>query len=126
MPGPGVFTRSAFGGRFQRLLTFEMPYTSIFYMRFSLFDRPGFHPMLVMGNQKSRFSFWDLQRLEEGLDVIDENAPKGKKKGKGRARISSVGAGKFLSPMNSEDLAVAGLYCSVDIQTMMLTIYTRL
>lgn len=60
-----------------------------------------------MGNEKSKFSFWDLQRLEEGADVIDESAPRGKKRGRGRGRGNMM-LGKYLSPMNSEDLTVAG------------------
>ncbi|KAI8931283.1 hypothetical protein NX059_011627 [Plenodomus lindquistii] len=58
-------TRSAWGGRFQRLLKFELPHCSIFYLRFSLFHELGRHPILVAGNEKSRAFFWDLQRLEQ-------------------------------------------------------------
>ncbi|KAH3983241.1 hypothetical protein HBI55_065060 [Parastagonospora nodorum] len=57
-------TRSAWGGRFQRLLQFELPYTNKFYMRFSIFHELGHHPILVAGNEKSKAFFWDLQRLE--------------------------------------------------------------
>lgn len=70
---PGLYTRSAFGGRFQRLLTFDMPNTSPFYMRFSLFAGPNHHPILAMGNERSKFSFWDLQALEDGLDDESDN-----------------------------------------------------
>lgn len=73
--------------------------------------------MLVMGNERSKVSFWDLQRLEDRTDVVDENAPKGKKRvkaavpaGRGGRASGGVGVGvgvgmgnKFLSPMNSED-----------------------
>ncbi|KAL9095299.1 MAG: hypothetical protein Q9165_002556 [Trypethelium subeluteriae] len=59
-------TRSAFGGKFQRLLQFGAPNTTLFYMRFALFHQPHKHPILIIGNEKSRFFFWDLQRLEEG------------------------------------------------------------
>jgi len=65
MPGYGRATRSAFGGDFQRLCTFDMTNVTPFYMRFGLFKEPGYRPMLVMGNTKARFSFWDLQRFEE-------------------------------------------------------------
>jgi polycomb protein EED len=58
-------TRSAWGGRFQRLLQFELPQTNIFYMRFNIFHQMGRHPILVAGNEKSKVFFWDLQRLEE-------------------------------------------------------------
>ena len=71
LPGPNIYTRSAFGGRFQRLLTFDMPDTNPFYIRFSLFDGLSGHPILVMGNQKSKYCFWDLQKLEQGPDGND-------------------------------------------------------
>lgn len=58
-------TRSAWGGRFQRLLQFELPYTNQFYIRFSLFHELGRHPILVAGNERSKTFFWDLQRLED-------------------------------------------------------------
>ena len=57
-------TRSAWGGRFQRLLQFDLPDTNQFYIRFSLFHELGRHPILVAGNEKSKTFFWDLQRLE--------------------------------------------------------------
>ncbi|KAH7063998.1 WD40-repeat-containing domain protein [Paraphoma chrysanthemicola] len=57
-------TRSAWGGRFQRLLQFDLPYTDQFYLRFSIFHRLGYHPVLVAGNEKSKAFFWDLERLE--------------------------------------------------------------
>ncbi|KAF1945010.1 WD40 repeat-like protein [Clathrospora elynae] len=57
-------TRSAWGGRFQRLLQFELPHTDQFYIRFSVLHELGRHPMLVAGNEKSKVFFWDLQRLE--------------------------------------------------------------
>jgi hypothetical protein len=65
MPGYGRATRSAFGGGFQRLYTFDMTNVEPFYMRFGLFKEPGYRPVLVMGNIKARFSFWDLQKFEE-------------------------------------------------------------
>lgn len=58
-------TRSAWGGRFQRLLQFELPHTDQFYIRFSIFHELGRHPVLVAGNEKSKTFFWDLQRLED-------------------------------------------------------------
>ncbi|KAF2847037.1 WD40 repeat-like protein [Plenodomus tracheiphilus IPT5] len=58
-------TRSAWGGRFQRLLKFDLPHCGIYYLRFSLFHEMGRHPMLVAGNERSRAFFWDLQRIEE-------------------------------------------------------------
>ncbi|KAI9837390.1 MAG: hypothetical protein M1838_004836 [Thelocarpon superellum] len=57
-------TRSAFGGRYQRLLQFAMPNTGIFYMRFSLFGQPHQHPILAMGDESGKVLMWDLQKLE--------------------------------------------------------------
>ncbi|KAF2734581.1 WD40 repeat-like protein [Polyplosphaeria fusca] len=59
-------TRSAWGGRFQRLLTFSQPDSDPFFLRFTLFNEPGMRPILSAGNTNSKFFFWDLQRLEEG------------------------------------------------------------
>lgn len=58
-------TRSAWSGRFQRLLQFDLAHTDQFYVRFSIFHELGRHPILVAGNEKSKAFFWDLQRLEE-------------------------------------------------------------
>lgn len=66
-------TSSAFGGRHQRLMTFDTPFTSLFYNRFSLFHMPNKRPMLVMGNERSRFMWWDLQRLEEEGEMDDNS-----------------------------------------------------
>lgn len=86
LPGPNIYTRSAFGGRFQRLLTFDMPDTIEFYNRFGLFDGLAGHPMLVMGNTKSKYSFWDLQKLEEGPNAQDlSTAKRGSSKRRGGA-----------------------------------------
>jgi polycomb protein EED len=70
-------TRSAWNGRFQCLLQFELPNTTQFYIRFSIFHELGRHPLLVAGNEKSKAFFWDLQRLEKsgtGEDGIDAQA----------------------------------------------------
>lgn len=70
----GSATRSAFPHHplsqgFQRLMTFSMPNTDRFYLRFGLYHAPDHRPILCMGNQLSRFSFWDLQRLESDTFV---------------------------------------------------------
>lgn len=75
MPGYGRATRSAFGGGFQRLYTFDMTNVEPFYMRFGLFKEFGYRPMLVMGNTKARFSFWDLQRFEERRTTTKKPVP---------------------------------------------------
>ncbi|KAL5117105.1 hypothetical protein ACEQ8H_004930 [Pleosporales sp. CAS-2024a] len=66
-------TRSAWGGRLQRLLQFHLPNTNQFYMRFSIFHELGRHPILVAGNEKSKAFFWDLQRLEHAGTGADES-----------------------------------------------------
>lgn len=82
---PGSSTRSAFprdtlSQGFQRLMTFSMPHTDRFYLRFGLYHAPDHRPILCMGNQHSRFSFWDLQKLETdkyGTNTTVRRAPKG-------------------------------------------------
>ncbi|KAF1834020.1 WD40 repeat-like protein [Decorospora gaudefroyi] len=66
-------TRSAWGGRFQRLLQFEMPHTNQFYIRFSVFHEMGYPPIVVAGNEKSKSFFWDLHRLEMSGDGDGES-----------------------------------------------------
>jgi len=71
-------TRSAWGGRFQRLLQFDLPHTNQFYIRFSIFHELGRHPILVAGNERSKTFFWDLQRLEKsGTGEDDSETSKG-------------------------------------------------
>ncbi|EMC93292.1 hypothetical protein BAUCODRAFT_568121 [Baudoinia panamericana UAMH 10762] len=92
IPTPGVWTRSSFhhdksSRGFQRLLTFDMPSTSRFYSRFGLLHRKGMRPMLAMGNEASKYLFWDLQKLEEGWDP-DEDKNKAKKP-RGRKKMGA-------------------------------------
>ncbi|KAL1640732.1 hypothetical protein SLS58_006746 [Diplodia intermedia] len=92
-------TASAFGRRFQRLLSFDTPMTPLFYNRFGLFHMPNKHPILVMGNERSRFMWWDLQRLEEGSDdgVKTEITFRVPNKRKRTDRDGSGGRGSLLS-----------------------------
>lgn len=81
IPRPGVYTRSSFPHSerscgFQRLLTFDMPYTGRFYLRFGFLHAAGMRPILAMGNEQSKFHFWDLQKLEEGYDASEEKKAK--------------------------------------------------
>ncbi|KAF1353855.1 WD40-repeat-containing domain protein [Delphinella strobiligena] len=91
VPVHGVHTRSAFGGRFQRLLTFELMPAAPFYMRFSLFSRPDRHPILAMGNEVSKYSFWDLRRLQDGHVPAEERGTWSRVNRKKRSR---TGAGE--------------------------------
>ncbi|KAL1296983.1 hypothetical protein AAFC00_004582 [Neodothiora populina] len=72
IPEPGVHTRSAFGGRFQLLLTFELWPATPFYMRFGLFNQPHHRPMLAMGDELSKYSFWDLQHLLDTYELDND------------------------------------------------------
>lgn len=55
-----------------RLLEFHVPFSELFYMRFSLLmpsrAHPDLHPMLAIGNTKTKMFFWDLKALEVGHD----------------------------------------------------------
>lgn len=71
-------TRSAWKGRFQILLQFELPHVNQFYVRFSLFHELGRHPILVGGNEKSKAFFWDLERIEKsGMGEESSERPLG-------------------------------------------------
>lgn len=90
VPNPNEYTRSSFqhsptSRGFQRLLSFSIPHTDRFYHRFALLHQSGMRPILSMGNQMSTFLFWDLQRLEEGTEPIDEK-PRTKAKGGRKAK----------------------------------------
>jgi polycomb protein EED len=90
VPSPGQYTRSSFphtasSRGFQRLLSFSIPYTDRFYHRFGLLHQPNMRPILCLGNQSSTFLFWDLQRLEEGTEPIEEK-PRARSKGGRKAK----------------------------------------
>ncbi len=58
---------------FNRLLEFQVPFSELFYMRFSLLmptqRDPHLHPVLAIGNTKTKIFFWDLMGLEIGHDA---------------------------------------------------------
>ncbi|KAF2877499.1 WD40-repeat-containing domain protein [Massariosphaeria phaeospora] len=68
-------TRSAWGGRFQRLLQFEFPHAEVFYIRFGLFHQWGQHPILVAGDMVSCLHFWDLERIEDDINSEEKDGP---------------------------------------------------
>jgi len=74
-------TRSAWKGRFQRLVQLDLPGHTQFYLRFNLFYELGAHPILVAGNESSKMFFWDLQLVED-LGTGDNAAPDSKEKDK--------------------------------------------
>jgi polycomb protein EED len=57
---------------FTRLLEFLVPFSELFYMRFSLLlpspSYPHLHPVLAIGNTRTKVFFWDLMGLEIGHD----------------------------------------------------------
>ena len=74
IPVPGRQTRSGFEHDdrfrgFQRLLTLALTHCDRFYHRFGLLHRPDMRPILAFGNQQGLFTFWDLQRLDEGVSA---------------------------------------------------------
>jgi polycomb protein EED len=70
----GQLTRSAFGKGFQRLMQFNIDGTWLHWMRFGLFNAPGMHPILAMGNIKGGVFFWDLQKLEKSIDGVSSRS----------------------------------------------------
>ncbi|OIW31756.1 WD domain-containing protein [Coniochaeta ligniaria NRRL 30616] len=69
---PKKITRSAFSSatpsscpaEYTRLLEFSVPECGHqFFMRFSVFQAPGKHPILAFCNARSKVLFWDLARL---------------------------------------------------------------
>ncbi|KAH9824479.1 polycomb protein esc-like [Teratosphaeria destructans] len=103
VPKPGQYTRSSFehakGSRgFQRLLTLDMPKTSLFYLRFGILHQPDMRPMLAMGDQESTVHFWDLQKIEEGWAPGEVRLGKkpGSRRGRSKSRVRG-GKGKAIA-----------------------------
>ena len=86
---------------YQRLLEFDSPHSSSFYMRFALLlpspDFPELHPALVFGNTATEVRFWDLERLSLGYaGGLDGNKNTAVRRKKGAAtRINRTNAGTF-------------------------------
>jgi polycomb protein EED len=71
-------TVSAYGAGYEREMNLSTPDCSSFYIHFSIFDKPGLHPVLAMGNlgstsALSKIYVWDFQRFQHLL--ADEKAP---------------------------------------------------
>ncbi|ORY03654.1 WD40-repeat-containing domain protein [Clohesyomyces aquaticus] len=75
-----TYTRSAWGGNFQRLMRFHRPKDTWYHSRFSIFHAPGMHPILA-GPLNSKVYFWDLQELENAC-ATEEEAEQQKKNAK--------------------------------------------
>ncbi|KAM0718699.1 hypothetical protein Q7P37_005770 [Cladosporium fusiforme] len=96
IPYPGRYTLSAFphserSRGFERLLTFDTKNTARFYLRFGLLHSPNMRPILVMGNEMSKFLFWDLQKCEEGEEVVTKKGKGGRKKAGVKNGVSAEG-----------------------------------
>ncbi|KAK7542041.1 WD40-repeat-containing domain protein [Phyllosticta citribraziliensis] len=81
-------TYSAFGPRFQRLITLKTGHHSNIWLRFGLFHMPQKRPVLAYGANDGVIYFWDLQRLEEECRDGDAN----------RERSPSQQSSRFGSP----------------------------
>ncbi|KAF2475684.1 WD40 repeat-like protein [Lindgomyces ingoldianus] len=107
-------TRSAWGGRFQRLLQFDEPFSEFFYIRFNLFSELGKHPVLAAGNDRSRVFFWDLQRLEEA-SATGEDSKQPEKKTKKDTVLSRVREGSTYSNASSGAVSISSAPTSTTI-----------
>lgn len=95
VPTPGSQTRSSFAHDeeyrgFHRLLTLDIPDTDRFYHRFGFYHCDDKRPILCMGDQRTRYSFWDLQRLEEGIDPLDRPKRRAARRKKGSNVLSDL------------------------------------
>lgn len=111
IPYPGRYTLSAFphserSRGFDRLLTFDTKDTARFYLRFGLLHQPDMRPILVMGNTASKFLFWDLQKCEEGEEVVVAKGKGGRKKAAAKNGISAEGLDR-LGGLKKRDGSVA-------------------
>ncbi|KAL9116992.1 MAG: hypothetical protein Q9187_006475, partial [Circinaria calcarea] len=79
-------------------------------MRFSLFVKPPKRPILVIGNEKSKVYFWDLQSLEEwdGNNVGDDifKLPDAPKKGVARRVVSKYRESSIASTTTTSSSAL--------------------
>ncbi|KAK8167753.1 WD40-repeat-containing domain protein [Phyllosticta citrichinensis] len=66
-------TYSAFGPRFQRLISLKTGHHSNIWLRFGLFHMPQKRPVLAYGANDGVIYLWDLQRLEEECRDGDAN-----------------------------------------------------
>lgn len=79
---PSQLTRSSFVRQtdtkscprpYTRLMTFHTKGCGVqFYMRFSMLQRKGMHPVLAFGNAGSKIMFWDMARFTAYADYIQE------------------------------------------------------
>lgn len=95
-----------------RLLEFQVPFSELFYMRFSLLmpsrAHPHLHPVLAIGNTKTKIFFWDLMGLEVGHDAgitISNDEDKFKRPdGKGKKRAGEPFSRRALEGYSASDL----------------------
>jgi polycomb protein EED len=58
-------------------------------MRFGLFHELGARPILVMGNERSKIFFWDLEKLEHGVAALLKPEPEPKKRSHNKGASAS-------------------------------------
>ena len=110
IPTPGIYTRSSFPHDprqrgFKRLLTFSNAHSESFYLRFGFLNKAGMRPILVFGNFKTRVSFWDLQKLEEGYTDAEKFKKPGRKSKGLMSRMSSDNSLGQLNRVREESVA---------------------
>lgn len=128
IPYPGRYTLSAFphserSRGFDRLLTFDTKDTARFYLRFGLLHEPNMRPVLVMGNTRSKFFFWDLQKCEEGEEVVVKKG-KGAKRKRGAANAVNVEGldrlGELKRDADAASDGASGMFSSIYIYLALL------
>lgn len=95
---------------FSRLLEFLVPFSELFYMRFSLLtpsrQHPHLHSVVAIGNTKTKIFFWDLKGLEIGpgasLTSLNNDEDKAnRREGKGKMRVGNFGLNRKLPKSHS-------------------------
>jgi hypothetical protein len=63
-------------------------------------------PILVMGNEASKFYFWDLKKCEEGEEIVTKKGSKGGRKKTPKAAGLSVESLDRLGGLKNRDVSV--------------------
>ena len=117
-------TRSAWGGKYQRLTQLDVSDSTAFYIRFSLFSFPGERPVLAIGNERSKVFFWDLKSLEEWIRPdpatmsANEQAAQATGRGsRGGARRKARGRARMMPQFRDASVASDGSSAKTDVMT---------
>ncbi|KAF2002364.1 WD40 repeat-like protein [Amniculicola lignicola CBS 123094] len=106
-------TRSAWAGRYQTLMQFDVPHSELFYTGFRIFHEPDQHPILAAGNTKNKIFFWDLERLED-VDVQAEMDRVYGSDTKAEALITHANRVRSTSEMTSESASTRSTDTTMD------------